>query len=216
MKRIIVLFCALCFVGCASTDPYSGEKKTSNTGKGAGIGALAGAVLGAAASSKKDRGRGALTGALVGGAVGGGVGNYMDRQEDVMRKRLQGSGVQVRRDGNNLNLVMPGNITFASSRAEIRADFYDVLNSVTLVLKEYDKTNVVISGHTDSTGSDQVNQKLSQDRANSVRAYLISQQVRESRLQAEGYSSHSPIASNATEEGRQANRRVELQLIPLE
>lgn len=216
MKKLIVLLCAICFVGCASTDPYTGEKKTSNTAKGGGIGAIVGAVAGAAASSKKDRNRGALTGALVGAAVGGGVGHYMDKQEEVMRNRLQGSGVQVQRDGNNLNLIMPGNITFATNRAEIRSDFYDVLNSVVLVLKEYNKTNVRISGHTDSTGSDKINQKLSEDRADSVRNYLISQQVSSSRIDAAGYGSHSPIASNDTESGRQANRRVEMQLIPIE
>ena len=216
MKKIIVLFCAVCFVGCASTDPYTGEKKTSNTGNGVGIGAIAGAVLGAAVSSKKDRGRGALTGALVGGAVGGGVGHYMDKQEEVVRERLQGSGVQVRRDGNNLNLIMPGNITFATNRSEIRSDFYDVLSSVTMVLKEYDKTTIRISGHTDSTGSDSINQKLSEDRANSVRTYLMSQQISSNRIDAAGYGSHNPIASNATEAGKQANRRVEMLLIPTE
>jgi len=216
MKKLIVLLCAICVVGCASTDPYTGEKKTSNTGKGAGIGAIVGAVAGAAVSSKKDRNRGALTGALVGAAAGGGIGHYMDKQEDVMRNRLQGTGVQVQRDGNNLNLIMPGNITFATSRAEIRSDFYEVLNSVALVLKEYNKTNVRISGHTDSTGSDKINQKLSEDRADSVRSYLISQQISANRIDAAGYGSHSPIASNSDEAGRQANRRVEIQLIPFE
>ncbi len=216
MNKFIILLCAVCFVGCESIDPYTGEKKTSNTGKGAGIGAVAGAVLGAAASSKKDRKRGALTGALVGGAIGGGVGHYMDNQESKLRERLQGTGVQVQRDGDNLNLIMPGNITFASNRAEIRSDFYDVLSSVALVLKEYNKTNVRISGHTDSTGSDQVNQKLSEDRANSVRVYLINQKINSQRLQAEGYGSHNPVESNNTEQGRQANRRVEIQLTPIE
>ncbi len=216
MNKFIILLCAVCFLGCESIDPYTGEKKTSNTGKGAGIGAIAGAVLGAAASSKKDRQRGALTGALVGGAVGGGVGHYMDNQESKLRERLQGTGVQVQRDGDNLNLIMPGNITFASGRAEIRADFYDVLSSVALVLKEYNKTNVRISGHTDSTGSDQVNQKLSEDRANSVRVYLINQKINSQRLHAEGYGSHNPVESNNTEQGRQANRRVEIQLTPFE
>ena len=216
MKKLFVLFCAICLVGCASVDPYTGEKKTSNTAKGGGIGAVVGAVAGAAASSKKDRNRGALTGALLGAAVGGGVGHYMDKQEETMRNRLQGTGVQVQRDGDNLNLIMPGNITFDTNRSEIRSDFYEVLSSVALVLKEYSKTNVRISGHTDSTGSDQINQKLSEDRASSVRGYLISQQISANRIQAMGYGSRSPVASNADEYGRQANRRVELQLIPFE
>ena len=214
MKKFIVFLSVLAFVGCASTDPYTGEKKTSNTGKGAGIGAIAGAVLGAAASSKKDRGRGALTGAVVGGAIGGGVGHYMDKQEDVLRDRLQGSGVQVNRQGDNLNLVMPGNITFATNQSAIRSDFYDVLNSVVVVLKEYNQTTVIVSGYTDSTGSLALNQRLSEDRANSVRSYFISQQISANRLEAAGYGPSNPVASNATEDGRQANRRVEIKLIP--
>jgi outer membrane protein OmpA-like peptidoglycan-associated protein len=216
MKKIILMLCILCFAGCETIDPYTNEKKTSNTTKGAGIGAITGAVIGAASSSKKNRGRGALTGALLGGAIGGGVGHYMDNQEKKLRERLQGTGVRVERDGDNLNLIMPGNITFASSRAEIRADFYDVLSSVALVLKEFDKTDIHIGGHTDSTGSDQINQKLSEDRANSVRVYLANQKIKSGRLHAVGYSSRQPIASNNTDEGRQANRRVELQLTPKE
>lgn len=216
MKKIIVFLSVLAFVGCASTDPYTGEKKTSNTGKGAGIGAVAGAVLGAAVSSKKDRGRGALTGALVGGAIGGGVGHYMDKQEDVLRDRLQGTGVQVSRQGDNLNLIMPGNITFATNQSAIRSDFYDVLNSVVLVLKEYNQTTVLIGGYTDSTGSLALNQRLSEERANSVRSYFVSQGVNGERLEASGYGPSNPVASNATEDGRQANRRVEIKLIPIQ
>src|SRR5690606_16084835 len=178
--------------------------------------AVAGAVIGAASASKSDRGKGALTGAVVGGAIGGGVGNYMDRQESALRQRLQGSGVQVRREGNNLYLIMPGNITFASGRAEIRADFYEVLNSVALVLKEFNKTAIRVSGHTDSTGSDSLNQTLSEQRAESVRSYLITQSVAAGRIQAYGYGPRYPIATNSTEAGRQANRRVELELVPIE
>lgn len=203
-------------IGCTSVDPYSGDQKTSNTTKGAGIGAVAGAVVGAASSSKKDRGRGALTGALVGGAIGGGVGNYMDRQETALRNRLQGSGVQVRREGNNLYLIMPGNITFATGRAEIRSDFYEVLNSVGLVLKEFNQTAIRVTGHTDSTGSASLNQTLSEQRAGSVSSYLISQGVASNRVQSYGEGPRYPIASNDTDSGRQANRRVELELIPIQ
>lgn len=216
MKYVIALFMTLVMAGCTTTDPYTGEQKASNTAKGAGIGAVAGAVVGAASASKSDRKKGALTGAVVGGAIGGGVGNYMDRQEAALRQRLQGSGVQVRREGNNLYLVMPGNITFASGRSEIRADFYEVLNSVALVLKEFNKTAIKVSGHTDSTGSDSLNQTLSEQRANSVRSYLITQNVSAGRVQAYGYGPRYPVASNSTDEGRQANRRVELELVPVE
>src|SRR5690606_37358320 len=114
--NVLILFFV---VGCTTTDPYTGEQKTSNTAKGATVGAVAGAVVGAASSSKSDRKKGALIGAAAGGAIGGGIGNYMDRQEAALRNRLQGSGVQVRREGDNLYLVMPGNITFATGRAEI-------------------------------------------------------------------------------------------------
>ncbi len=210
--NVLILFFV---VGCTTTDPYTGEQKTSNTAKGATVGAVAGAVVGAASSSKSDRKKGALIGAAAGGAIGGGIGNYMDRQEAALRNRLQGSGVQVRREGDNLYLVMPGNITFATGRAEIRADFYEVLNSVALVLKEFNQTAIKVSGHTDSTGSDDLNQRLSEDRANSVRSYLVSQQVASGRIQAYGYGPRYPIASNSSESGRQANRRVELELVPM-
>lgn len=216
MKYLIALILSFTLIGCTTTDPYTGEQKTSNTAKGAGIGAVAGAVIGAASSSKSDRKKGALIGAAAGGAIGGGVGNYMDRQESALRERLQGSGVQVRREGDNLYLVMPGNITFASGRAEIRSDFYEVLNSVSLVLKEFNKTAIKVSGHTDSTGSDSLNQTLSEQRANSVRSYLITQNVVAGRIQAYGYGPRYPVATNSTDAGRQANRRVELELVPTE
>lgn len=216
MRLFIALILSVALIGCTTMDPYSGDQKTSNTAKGAGIGAVAGAVVGAASASKSDRGKGALTGALVGGAIGGGVGNYMDRQEAALRNRLQGSGVQVRREGNNLYLVMPGNITFATGRAEIRSDFYEVLNSVGLVLKEFNQTAIRVTGHTDSTGSASLNQTLSEQRAGSVSSYLISQGVASNRIQSYGEGPRYPIATNDTEAGRQANRRVELELIPMQ
>lgn len=216
MKYIVAIILTLTMIGCTTTDPYTGEQKASNTAKGAGIGAVAGAIIGAASASKSDRKKGALIGAAAGGAIGGGVGNYMDRQETALRQRLQGSGVQVRREGDNLYLVMPGNITFASGRSEIRSDFYEVLNSVSLVLKEFNKTAIKVSGHTDSTGGDALNQTLSEQRANSVRSYLITQNVASGRIQAYGYGPRYPVATNSTPEGREANRRVELELVPIE
>lgn len=216
MKRLLALCAVLTLAACTTTDPYTGEKKTSNTAKGAGIGAVAGAIIGAASSSDSDRKKGALTGAAAGAAIGGGVGNYMDRQEAKLRDELQGSGVQVRREGDRLYLVMPGNITFATGRYEIRSDFYNVLDSVSKVLTEFDKTAIKVSGHTDSTGSDELNQRLSEQRAESVRQYLIRRDVAAGRVQAYGYGSRYPVASNSTEQGRQANRRVELELLPMQ
>lgn len=215
MKKLIVFLSIFIFVGCTTTDRQTGEKNPNKTGTGAGIGAIAGAVLGAAASSKKDRGRGAVTGAVLGAAVGGGVGHYMDKQEKELREKLKDSGVQVSRQGDNLNLIMPGNITFAVGKSDIRSDFYSVLNSVSQALKEYDQTTVRISGYTDSTGPLSLNQRLSEDRAGSVRNYLLAQGIATNRIDSAGYGPANPIASNGSDEGRQANRRVEIKLIPI-
>ncbi|WP_049722039.1 OmpA family protein [Gilvimarinus polysaccharolyticus] len=207
------LVCTL--AACTTTDPYTGESKTNNTSAGAIIGAVAGAAVGVASSSKKDRGKGALTGAVAGGAIGGGVGYYMDTQETELRQQLQGSGVQVQRNGDNINLIMPGNITFETGKYNIRPQFYDVLNSVAVVLTEFNKTAVNIGGHTDSTGSNDFNQLLSERRAQSVRDYLGERKVVYSRMKATGYGPRYPIASNSNSAGREQNRRVEIQLSPL-
>lgn len=217
MKYLIALLLSVGLIGCTTTDPYTGEQKTSKTVKGAGIGAVAGAVLGAATGDNaKERRERALKGAALGGVVGGGVGNYMDRQEAKLRAELQGTGVQVRREGNNLFLVMPGNITFATNSADIRSDFFSVLNSVAKVLAEFNQTSIRVTGHTDSTGSDSINQPLSQRRADSVAMYLRSQKVASARIQSYGYGSRYPVASNDNAMGREQNRRVELELVPNE
>ena len=145
----------------------------------------------------------------------GAVGAYMDYQEKKLRERLQGTGVSVKRVGNDIYLNMPGNLTFASAHAEIRSDFYDVLDSVVLVVNEYEKTLIEITGHTDSTGSNEHNQVLSEQRAESVAAYFRSRQVVAARLVTEGFGERFPIADNSTADGRQQNRRVELRLVPL-
>lgn len=201
-------------VGCQTTDPYTGESKTSNMAKDAGIGALAGAVLGAAINHD-NRGKGALIGAAVGGAAGGGYGHYQDKQEEKLRQELAGSGVDVQRNGDNIKLIMPGNVTFRTGSSEIQADFYDTLNSVAGSLKEFTESNVRITGYTDSTGDEMKNQILSEQRASSVARYLQSQGVTSARLQTSGLGERNPLQSNDTDAGRQANRRVELDVIPL-
>lgn len=193
--------------GC-TTDPYTGEQKASK----AAIGAAIGAAVGAATSSKSDRKKGALIGA----AVGGGVGFYMDNQERKLRERLQGTGVSVTREGKNIWLNMPGNLTFEVNSADIRPNFYEVLESVTLVFKEFNKTNVMVSGHTDSTGSDTYNQVLSEKRAVSVSRYFTAKGLNPARFQAVGFGETRPIADNGSEQGRAANRRVEIQIIPID
>jgi len=202
--------------GCMTYDPYTGEKKVSDTTKGAGIGAAVGAVAGLltggnAAAHRKN----ALIGAGIGALAGGAVGNYMDRQEAKLRHELACTGVSVTRMGDNITLNMPGNITFASGSAELNPSFYNVLNSVNIVLKEYEKTVVEVAGHTDSTGAAEYNQKLSESRANSVAQYLEGQGLRSDRVITVGAGETHPVATNDTQEGRAANRRVELTLTPL-
>ena len=210
---VITVAALFLFEGGCTTDPYTGEQKLSKAAIGGLLGAAGGAAIGAAVS--KDKRKGALIGAGVGGLSGAGVGYYMDRQEDKLRQRLQGTGVSVTRQGDNLILNMPGNVTFATNSADINAGFYDVLNSVVLVLKEFDKTLIDVYGHTDSVGSDAYNQTLSERRASSVGQYLISQGIDGRRVYSQGFGESRPIASNDTETGRLQNRRVELQLAPL-
>ncbi|UCJ16564.1 OmpA family protein [Pseudomonas sp. MM211] len=200
--------------GCTA-NPYTGESQAGKAGIYGGVGALAGAAVGAATSSKKDRTKGALIGAAVGGAAGGGYGYYVDTQEAKLRQQLQGTGVQVQRNGNDLTLIMPGNITFASNSADISGSFYPTLNSLVLTFKEFNKNGVNIVGHTDSTGSAELNQNLSTRRAQSVASYLSANGVPASRISAYGAGPNQPIASNANEAGRAQNRRVEINLRPL-
>ncbi len=213
---LLAIAAAMTVAGCQTTDAYTGERKVNKTSKGAGIGALAGAVLGAATGdNSKERRKRALIGAGVGALAGAGVGNYMDRQEAKLRAQLQGTGVSVTRAGNDLILNMPGNITFKTASADLNASFFQVLDSVGLVLKEFDKTLIDVEGHTDSDGSDTYNQQLSLQRATSVGTYLQSQGVNGQRIVTFGAGEVRPIASNATPEGKQQNRRVELRLQPI-
>ncbi|MCU1715688.1 OmpA family protein [Pseudomonas sp. 5P_3.1_Bac2] len=214
-RNLAVAVLGLSVLAGCTNNPYTGESEASKAGIYGGVGAVAGALVGAATSSKKDRGKGALIGAAVGGAAGGGYGYYADTQEAKLRQTLQGTGVQVQRNGNDLKLIMPGNITFASNSADISSSFYPTLNSLVLVFKEFDKNGVDIVGYTDSTGSTELNNNLSNRRAQSVSSYLSANGVAASRLSAYGAGSSQPIASNTTEAGRAQNRRVEINLRPL-
>jgi outer membrane protein OmpA-like peptidoglycan-associated protein len=214
IRRGLAALVSLAVLAGCTTDPFTGEQQISKTAIGAAIGAASGAAIGAIAD-KENRGRGAAIGAGAGVLAGGAVGAYMDYQEKKLREKLAGTGVSVKRIGDDIYLNMPGNLTFATDHAEIRGDFYDVLNSVVLVLNEYDKTLIEITGHTDSTGSDAHNQQLSEARAQSVASYFRSHEVMPQRLITEGFGEKFPVASNDTPDGRQQNRRVELRLVPL-
>lgn len=221
MKKIILalgLSGTLIVTGCTTFDPYTGEEETSKTAKGAGIGAGAALVLSYIANKDKSSSelkKRLLRDAGIGAIAGGSVGYYMDTQEAELRKQLRGTGVSVERDGDNINLIMPGDITFPTDGSALKLDFYGVLDSVALVLEEFDKTIVAVAGYTDSTGSDAYNQKLSEQRTQSVAAYLKSREVEPARLEVVGFGERNPVADNATAEGRSLNRRVELTLIPI-
>ena len=207
---------AITLPACTTIDAYTREEQVSHAQRQAVIGAAAGAVAGLiTGDDSMERKKRALIGAGLGALAGAGVGTYMDRQEAKLRMELERTGVSVTRNGDNITLNMPGNITFATNSADLNASFYDVLNSVSMVLAEFDKTVIEVAGHTDSTGTDAYNQDLSERRARSVVAYLGTRNVRADRMIPIGAGETHPVATNDTDAGRQLNRRVELTLVPL-
>ncbi len=202
--------------GCETLDAYTGESKTSKATKGAIIGAVSGAVVGLVSGDDSvERRKRALIGAGLGALAGGAVGYYMDQQEAKLRAELQGTGVSVTRIGDNITLNMPGNVTFATDSADLSPAFFDVLNSVSTVLDEFDKTVVEVAGHTDSDGTQSYNESLSERRAGSVAAYLRTQGINDQRLITVGMGEIAPAADNNTAAGKQANRRVEITMVPV-
>ncbi len=214
-RLLTPLAAAILLAGCATSDPYGGQTQRSSTamgtGIGAAIGAAAGALSGDGSTSRRDR---ALIGAAVGAAAGAGVGAYMDRQEQQLRDNLQGSRIEIDRRGDDIVLNMPSSVTFGFDSAELTADARSALNEVANVLTQYTDTRVNIAGHTDSTGDASYNQRLSERRAQSVGNYLSQNGVSSMRLNTMGYGANQPVASNATEQGRAQNRRVEITLTP--
>jgi len=212
----VLLGLAVGLSACTTLDPYTREEQASRAQRqaiiGAGVGAAVGLITGDSSMERKKR---ALAGAGLGALAGAGVGTYMDRQEAKLRAELERTGVSVTRIGDNITLNMPGNITFATNSADLNANFYDVLNSVSMVLAEFDQTVVEVAGHTDSTGELSYNQQLSERRAASVMAYLGTRSVLPARMISVGVGETRPIATNDTDLGRQQNRRVELTLVPL-
>ena len=202
--------------GCKTLDPYTREEQTSQATKGALIGASIGAVAGLISGDDAvERRQHALIGAGIGALAGGAVGAYQDRQEAELRAELEGTGVSVHRDGDYITLNMPGNVTFATDSSDLSPGFFDVLNSVGKVLGEFDQTVVEVAGHTDSTGSDAYNQGLSERRAASVVTYLQGQGVISQRLITVGMGESRPVSDNSSAGGRQANRRVEITMVPV-
>ncbi|MBB3103583.1 OmpA family protein [Azomonas macrocytogenes] len=221
--RLIIAATALSLLaGCASdsnNNPYGnqsgGQQGSSNhTATYGGIGAIAGAAAGALIDHD-HRGRGALIGAALGGAGGAGYGYYADKQEAQLREQMAGTGVEVQRQGDDIKLIMPGNITFATNSADIAGNFYTPLNNLANSFKQYDQNTIEIVGYTDSTGSYQNNLALSQRRAQSVANYLIAQGVNGARVTTRGAGPDQPVGDNRTESGRAQNRRVEVNLHPL-
>lgn len=212
MKKFICMAVALSLLSACATDPYTGESKVAKTTWGTGIGTAVGAGIGALAGGKK----GALIGAGVGALAGAGAGGYMDYQAAKLRQELVGTGVQVREENGQIYLVMPGNITFDTNEAFIKSSFQPVIGSIAKVLNEYNKTLIYVNGYTDNTGSDAINNPLSQKRANAVADFLRVKGVAATRIKASGLGSSNPIADNKTAAGREQNRRVEIVLVNMQ
>jgi outer membrane protein OmpA-like peptidoglycan-associated protein len=209
---------AIALSSCAT---YTGQTSDPNdpnhtrTGAliGAGIGAVAGLLSGHDAVERRQR---ALVGAGIGGLAGGGIGAYQDRQEAALRRDLQGTGVDVVRNGDNITLNMPGNITFAFDSSNLQPQFYPVLDNVAGTLNQYNQTVIEVAGHTDNVGTDAYNQQLSMQRANAVAAYLGSKGILQQRMMVVGAGETRPIASNATHPGRAQNRPLEITIVPVQ
>lgn len=209
-KKIIAsLFLGTTLISCTATDELGGF---SGRGKGTVGGAAAGALIGQLIG--KDT-KSTLIGAGVGSLLGLTWGAYLDKQEAALKDSLKDTPVKVSREGDNLNINLPGGVTFASDSAAISQAFYSSLNEIAGVLVQYPESKILVNGYTDSTGGDAHNQALSERRANSVANYLAAQGVSRNRIIATGYGKSNPIATNSTEAGKQANRRVEVKIIPL-
>lgn len=206
-STLSLLVAGLLLSGCAGT-----ETGLSKTQTGALIGGIAGAAAGAATGNHSAKR--ILIGGALGAAAGGGIGYYMDRQQEELNKELAGSGVQVQRQGDTINLNMPGGITFDSGKTNVKPNFSPVLDDIANVMVKYPETKIEVQGHTDSVGDNNSNLTLSQLRAQSVTSYLVAKGVDSNRIRAVGFGESMPIATNDTAEGREKNRRVEIKIIP--
>jgi len=215
MKRILVTAATslLVLAGCTS-NPYIGDY--SRTAAGAALGTGAGALLGNVIADSGNKTGGTLVGAAIGATIGGLIGHQMDQQEAELRRQMAGTGVNVYREGDTIRLQAPDNITFDVNRSDVKPQFRPVLDQLAQSIQQYPGTVVQVEGHTDSTGSATYNQTLSENRANSVRNYLVQRGVDGQRIYAVGYGLTRPIADNNTPEGRAQNRRVEILIVPVQ
>ena len=213
-SRLAVMAMILTTTAACTTDPETGRKTISKAAIGGIGGALGGYLLGDVVGGKNDRTE-KLLGAGIGAVAGAGIGHYMDEQEKKLRQQTAGTDVEVIRQGDELLLNMPSGVTFATNSYTIQPEFRTTLNQVATTLAQYNKTYIDVYGHTDSTGSDAYNQTLSERRARSVADYLSSHGVQSARIGTRGYGKTQPIASNDTDAGRAANRRVEVKIVPI-
>lgn len=214
---IALLAAALALGACTQTNPQTGEREANRLGTGALLGVLGGAAAGALSGGDdaNDRRQRALIGAGAGGLVGGAIGAYMDNQERQLRQQLQDTDVEVRRTGDTLIVDVPQGVSFDFDSAELRPEGRDALRQVAGVLVNNPRTTIDVVGHTDSIGRPEYNQRLSERRAGAVADYLTAQRVQPARILVAGRGATQPVASNATEEGRARNRRVEIRINPL-
>ncbi|QJB70732.1 OmpA family protein [Parasphingorhabdus halotolerans] len=217
MKKIMisaVSLSALTLTSACVTNPETGNRTISKAAIGGVGGVVGGYLLGDVLGGRNDR-TAKIVGAGLGGLAGAGIGYYMDQQEKKLREQTAGTGIDVTREGDNLILNMPSNVTFAVDSSAIQPNFQTTLGSVANTLSQYEKSYVDVLGHTDSTGTDAYNQALSERRAESVANFLSNSGVQRARLATKGYGESQPIATNTTEEGRAANRRVEIKIVPI-
>ena len=200
--------------GCQTTGNNVGGEEYDKAALGTIIGAAAGYGISKGNANKASQNNRA---AAIGAVLGGAGGLYLDNKEKKLRQQMAGTGVEVKRNPDgSVGLVMPGNITFDTNKSNIKPNFYSTLNKVAQTLTEDNKSGILVTGYTDSTGNDSINIPLSQARAQSVASYLASQGVSTTRINAQGHGAANPIASNATAEGREQNRRVEISIYAIQ
>jgi outer membrane protein OmpA-like peptidoglycan-associated protein len=204
---------ALGMTAC-TTDPYTGQQRVNRTAVGIAAGAIGGYLLGDLVGGHNDRTE-QLLGAGIGAIAGGVVGAYMDRQEADLRRQTAGTGVDVLRQGDDLILRMPSSVTFDVDRWEVKPQFYGVLDDVGRTLGSYNQTYIDVLGHTDTTGSNEHNQLLSERRAAAVADYLATRGVARARMATRGFGETAPLyLPDDDDMKRAANRRVEIKIVP--